>query len=187
MSDLSVYILLAAGISGVLAWLLFPRRKSLGRPEHTYRADVNEDFPSPKHYRYFSQVRRALSAEDSTYLIESAPPQVAKQALRERRAVARGYLKGLREDFTDLARLGRVIASLSPEISRKQETQRLVLNLKFQLLYAVTLLRLTTGNLPIAELENLTAIVGRLSTRMHEAMMEIGAQTAGQNPDRISA
>ncbi len=187
MSELSVYILLVAGISGVLAWLLFPRRKSSGTPAPSYRPDANEALPSPKHYQYFPQIRRALSAEDSEYLIQSAPPKVAKQALRERRAVARGYLKGLREDFLNLARLGRVIAALSPEISRKQETERLMLNLKFQLLYALTLLRLSTGNLPIGQLEHLTGIVGRLAMRLDEAMLEIGALSTGQAPGRIGA
>ncbi len=187
MSELSVYLLLVAGISGVLAWLLFPRRKSLGAPAPSYRPDENEAIPSPKHYQYFPQIRSALSAEDKEFLIQHASPQVARQALRERRAVARGYLKGLREDFSDLARLGRIIAALSPEISRKQETQRLMLTLKFELLYALVMVRLSTGNLPIGQLENLTGIVGRLATRVDEAMAEIGAQANSQNPSRISA
>jgi len=187
MSELSIYVLLVAGISVVLAWLLFPRRKSSGTPAPSYRPDGNEALPSPKHYRYFSQIRRALSVEDSAYLVQNASPQVAKQALRERRAVARGYLKGLREDFSDLAKLGRIIAALSPEISREQETQRLMLTLKFQLLYALVAVRLSAGSLPVGQLENLTGIVGRIATRLDEAIVEIDALTSGQNPGRISA
>ena len=187
MIELSAYVLLVAGISGVLAWLLFPRRKSSATPAPSYRPDENEALPSPKHYQYFPQIRRALSAEDSAYLIQSAPPEVAKQALRERRAVARAYLKGLGEDFSDLARLGRVIAALSPEVSRKQETQRLVLDLKFQLLYALIMVRLSTGNLPIEQLESLTGIVGRLATRLDEAMIEIGALSTRPVPGKIGA
>src|SRR5260370_41660069 len=109
----------------------------------------NDALPTAKHFGYFPQIRRALSSADSHYLRETAPPHVAKQALRERRAVARGFLKGLHEDFSNLARLGRTIAALSPEVSREQETERLILSLKFQVLYSLVWLRLSAGNLPL--------------------------------------
>jgi hypothetical protein len=119
--------------------------------------------------------------------MEKAPPYVAKQVLRERRAVARGFLKGLHEDFSSLARLGRIIAALSPEVSREQETERLLLSMKFQILYAFVWLRLSAGNLPVEQLEHLTGMVGRLATRMDEAMAEISALSAGQLPGGLGA
>jgi hypothetical protein len=147
----------------------------------------NDALPTAKHFGYFPLIRQALSSADSHYLLENAPPHVAKQALRERRAVARGFLKGLHEDFSNLARLGRIIAALSPEISRQQETERLILSLKFQILYAFVWLRLSTGNLPIEQLEHLTGLVGRLATRMDEAMAEISALSAGHVPGGLGA
>ena len=100
-----------------------------------------------------------------------------------RRAVARRFLKGLHEDFSNLAKLGRIIAALSPEVSHEQETERLILSLKFQILYTLVWLRLSTGNLPLQQLEHLTGLVGRLATRMDEAMAEdqraIGGPLAG--------
>ena len=117
--------------------------------------------PTAKHLRYFPQIRQALSAADSQYLMENAPPHVAKQALRERRAVARRFLKGLHEDFSNLARLGRIIAALSPEVSREQETERLILSLKFQILYTLVWLRLSTGNLPLAAAGTSDGISGK--------------------------
>jgi hypothetical protein len=187
MSNVGVYILFVAALSGVLLYLLLPRRKSRKTPASSYVPDLMKALPAPKHYPYFRQIRQALSEADTEYLMQNAPSGVAKQALRERRAVARGYLKGLHEDFSDLARLGRVIAALSPEVSRKQESQRLMLSLKFQLLYGLVWLRLATGNLPIGQLEHLTGLVGRLAARMDEAMVEIGAISAGQVPGRLGA
>jgi hypothetical protein len=186
MNELSVVILLAGVLSGIVVWLLLPRHKSTKLTAASFPADAQDRLPSAKHYSYFPQIRQALSAADSEYLRAAAPPEVVKRALRERQAVARGFLKGLHEDFSNLARLGRVIASLSPQVSRQQETERLILSLKFQIVYAFVWLRLSTGNLPLVELERLTALVGRLATRMDQAMAEINALSAGQLSRGIS-
>jgi hypothetical protein len=105
---------------------------------------------------------------------------VAKRALRERRRIALGFLKGLREDFSDLARLGRIIAALSPELSHRQETERLMLTLKFQVLYSLVWLRLSTGSMPIEQLGHLTGMIGSLAARMDEAVAQIAALSAGE-------
>jgi hypothetical protein len=179
MNDLSIVILLAV-LSGVLLWLLIPRHKSTTTATASFHPEAINALPTAKHYAYFLQVRQALSAADSQYLLETAPPHVAKQALRERRAVARRFLQGLHEDFSNLARLGRIIAALSPEVSHEQETERLFLSVKFQMLYILVWLRLSTGNLPLQQLEHLTGLVGRLARRMDEAMAKISALSAGQ-------
>jgi hypothetical protein len=180
MKDLNLIILAAVVLAGLLLRLLIPKRNSPKTNTSPYPPDANEPLPTAKHYTYFPQIRRALSSSDAEYLLKSAPPKVAKQALRERRAVARRFLGGLHEDFSNLARLGRVIAALSPEVSHKQETERLLLTLKFQVLYAVVWVRLATGSLPLQQLEHLTDLVGRLARRMDEAMAEISAIAAGQ-------
>ena len=187
MNDLGIAVLLAIALSGVLLWLLIPRHKSSRTPLASFHPDAINAFPAAKHYGYFPQIRQALSTADSRYLIENAPSHVAKQALRERRAVARHFLKGLHEDFSNLARLGRIIAALSPEVSREQETERLILSLKFQIFYTLVWLRLSTGNLPLQQLEHLTGLVGRLAKRMDEAMAEVSALSAGSLPKGISA
>jgi hypothetical protein len=187
MNELSIVILLAIALFGVLLWILIPRNKSSKSPVTAYSPDLNEALPTAKHYGYFPQIRQALSLTDARYLVETAPSHVAKQALRERRAIARRFLEGLHEDFSNLSRLGRIIAALSPEVSSEQETERLVLSLKFQFLYALVLLRLSTGNLPLLQLEHLTGLVGRLATRMDEAMAQISALSTGQIPGRLRA
>ncbi len=179
MNDSSIVILLAIALSGVLLWLLIPRHKSSKTAAASFHPDLNESLPTAKHYAYFSQIRQALSRRTLITSWKLRPPHVAKQALRERRAVARRFLEGLHEDFSNLARLGRIIAALSPEVSREQETERLMLGLKFQILYALVWLRLSTGNLPLDQLEHLTGFVGRLATRMDEAMAKISCAVGG--------
>src|ERR1700688_1659358 len=178
MNALTIVMLLAMALSGVLVWLLIPRHKSSRTAASSFPQNGNDVLPTAKHYGYFPQIRQALSVSDSHYLMDTAPPQVAKQALRERRAVARHFLMGLHEDFSNLARLGRIITALSPEVSREQETERLILSLKFQILYTLVWLRLSTGNLPLQQLEHLTGLVGKIATRMDEAMAKISALSA---------
>ncbi len=187
MNDLVIVIPVVAAISGVLIWLLSSRPKSPGSSASFSPSNLNEALPAPRHFRYFPQIRQALSVADSEYLLKMAPPDVAKQTLRERREIARQFLNGIREDFSNLAKLGRIIAALSPEVSRQQETERLILTVKFQILFALVRLRLSTGYLPIKQLEELTGLVGRLAARMDEAMAAIAAQSAGQNTERLSA
>lgn len=185
--SMGIVILIASVLCGVVLWLLVPRRKSFRPAVTSLRPNLIEALPTARHYSYFSQIRQALSVADTKYLLENAPPQVAKQALRERRAVARRYLAGLREDFSNLARLGRIIAALSPEVSHRQETERLILGVKFQILYVLVWLRLSTGNLPLEQLEHLTGLVGRLATRLDAAMTKVSALSAGQLPGRLGA
>jgi hypothetical protein len=132
----------------------------------------------PRHYRFFPQVRQALSASDGEYLDRVAPRDVAQSVHQERRAVARKFLAGLHEDFSCLERLARMVAALSPVISSEQETERLILGLKFRLLYAWVLLRLSTGRAPLEQIEQLTGLVGRLATRMDQAMAAVSALSA---------
>ena len=187
MSDLSIVIVLTLALSAVLVWLLIPRHESSKWDAAAIPGSGIQELPGARHYVYFPLIRQALSPADARYLMENAPPQVARQALRERRAVARKFLRGLHEDFSTLVNLGRTIAALSPEVSHEQERERLMLSVKFQILYALVWLRLSTGTLPLQQLEQLTSLVGRLATRMDEAMTKISALSAGPFPGRIGA
>ena len=187
MSDVLVVIPVAIVLCGILLWVLQPQRDSSGnaRPSpDSLRKNANL---AARHYQYFPQIRRALSSDDTRYLLEAAPPRVGKRVLRERRAIARHFLQGLHEDFSNLAKLGRGIASLSPVVSREQEIERLLLILKFQTLYTLVWLQIASGILPLQRLEALTRLVGRLASRMEEAVSEINAMSARQLPGDLSA
>jgi hypothetical protein len=176
MTDLAISIGFAIVSLFVLLWLA---RGRLGSPK-TARSLAGLEMEStlPRHYRFFPQVRQALSVSDRQYLRERALPDVARRALRERRAVARQFLSGLHEDFSNLERLARMIAALSPVISRQQEMERVVLGLRFRWLYFWVWLRLLTGRAPLGQIEDLTALVGRLATRMEQAMAAISSLSA---------
>ena len=187
MSDVFIVIPVAIALCGILLWVLQPQRgTSVSAPPSPDSLRKNANLAA-RHYQYFPQIRRALSSEDARYLLEAAPPRVGKRALRERRGIARSFLKGLHEDFSNLARLGRVIASLSPVVSREQELERLLLIVKFQALYALVWLQIASGILPLERLEGLTGLVGRLAARMEEAVSEINALSARQLPGDLSA
>jgi hypothetical protein len=182
MNDLSIIIPLSIAVMGVFVWLLIPNRKSSSTVASNTRSNLSQTLPTAKHFKHFPQIRQALSAADFQYLKEIAPPHVAKRALRERRTVALRFLRGLHDDFSNLSRLGRIIAALSPEVSRQQETERLILSVKFQLLYGLVWLRLSAGNLPIEQLEHLTGLVGLVARRMDEAMTAISALSVDPLP-----
>ena len=186
MSGLNLIIVLAVLLSGVLFWLLIPHRKrsEKGVPDLPKGTDA---LPGPRHYPYFPQIRQALSRGDSEYLLRNAPRPVAKRALRERRAIARRFLGGLNEDFSALAKLGRTIAALSPQVSHQQETKRLILTARFQVTYALVWLRLWSGALPLDQLEVLAGLVGRLAIRIDAAMAEVNALSTRQLEGKLSA
>jgi hypothetical protein len=188
MSEVAVCVSIALAFVTILLWLMRPSRNSaaIGRSSHPPVDQSLENFV-PRHYHFFPQIRQALSSVDEQYLREAAPPHVARQALRERRAVARQFLAGLREDFRKLERLTRVIAALSPVISREQETERFFLGLRFHFLYGLVWMRLSGGRLPLQQIEQLTGLVGRLAVRMEQAMSEVNALSSARLPRGLSA
>ena len=186
MTEFTVILAIVISFIGVVLWLQRSgRRERLPGPSPTVLLEM--DNVLPRHYRYFPQVRQALSESDGKYLDRVAPPDVAQVAHRERLAVARKFLAGLREDFLNLERLGRMIAALSPAISSEQETERLILGLKFRLLYVRVWLRLSTGREPLEQLEQLTGLVGRLATQMERATTAVGALSAPGLNSTLSA
>jgi hypothetical protein len=176
VSELTIGVVAAIAFFLAVLWLLRPwhRAPKAGPPS----IDLRTCSVLPRHYRYFPQIRQALSSSDGEYLDRVAPRAVAHSAHQERRAVARKFLSGLHQDFSSLERLARMVAALSPVISNEQETERLILGLKFRLLYAWVWLHLSTGRAPLEQIEQLTGLVGRLATRMDQAMAAVSALSA---------
>jgi len=173
MIGLAIFASLAVILFFFLLWFRRSRVRS-GRVGQS-PAELITETMLPRHYLYFPQIRQALSALDEEYLNKVAPHDVARIAHQERRAVARHFLAGLREDFSNLERLARIVAALSPVISSEQETERIILGLKFRFLYGWVWLRLSTGRASLPQIEQLTGLVGRLAKRMEEAMAAVGA------------
>jgi hypothetical protein len=185
MSELAIAISLGLPLSALLLWILLSGRRSLGHANSVKNLQMKAVLP--RHYRYFPQIRQALSAADEKYLLAVAPPQVAREAVRQRREVARKFLQGLREDFTSLEQLARMVASLSPVISREQEMQRLLLVLQFHVLFTLVRLRILTGRVPLAQIQNLTELVGRLTMRMEQTMTAIAELSTNQVSSEVAS
>jgi hypothetical protein len=185
MMEQIVAVSLGLAFALLLMWLLRPRQHAGDAVAPTIDRALETEFP--KHYRYFPQIRQALSADDNHYLREVAPHDVAQQVVRERRAIARKFLRGLREDFSGLERLARMVASLSPVVSRRQESERILLGFQFRLLYTLVWLRLSTGTVPLQQVEQLTELIGRLALRMEQAMAQISALSADRLTRELSA
>jgi len=184
MSDIGLGLLALLVLALLLVALLRPRR-GRAQPVQTL-SDLPVEDLLPRHLQYFAQVRRALSAEDAQYLRDRASRRTARRALRARRAVVRGFLAGLLEDFERLERLGRTIAALSPVVNRRQEFERLWLGARFRMVYAVVQFYLALGLVSVPQLEALTNQVGSLARRLHEAMAALSAASAGGQSSQVS-
>jgi len=173
MSEIAIAVSLAGGLGLLIVWMLLEGRRSANTVRSA--ADLNLKESLPRNYQYYPQIRQALSQADRSYLRASAPPGIAQQALRERTAIARRFMDGLLEDFNNLERLGRMVAALSPVISREHETDRLLLSLQFHLFYRLVRLRLLTGRVPLDQIGHLTELVGRLTSRIELSISAIAA------------
>jgi hypothetical protein len=179
MTQWAVYILVGLLLVGAAAYLLrFPganRAGARGRP-----ADPGEFFPV--HCRFFPQVRQSLSREDAVFMGARASPPVRKRWERCRRRVGRMYLAGLREDFSRLNRLSRLLALHSPRVRTRQEAELLWLNLRFQLLYGIVLSQILLGQPNAENLGHIASLVGGLGGRLEQAALTLSAPAGPVTP-----
>lgn len=127
---------------------------------------------------HLPQIRQVLSAEDFEYVGNHASRESKRRFRKERLRIVRGYLDALRTDFSNLLRMARVIAVLSPQIVAVEEFERLRLTATFRWRYQVIRWRLLAGLVPMAQLEGLSNVVSGLSVRMETAIRELGERTA---------
>ena len=177
MSELAGYTLLSFVFLSILIWIARPRRDTAKTANTS--SQHNLEPVVPRHYRFFPQIHQALSAGDRQYLLRGRASTCCQAIFaRRKRAIARRFLVGLCEDFSELERLARMVATLSPVISRGQETERILINLKFHMLYGLVWLRLSGGRMPLDEIGHLTDLVAHLALRMDRAISEINALSA---------
>jgi hypothetical protein len=130
------------------------------------------------HVAYLPQIRQALASADFVYLSSRGWGDLARRLRRERRRIALAYLPAVRQDFTRMLRMARVIAGLSPEIRTLQEWERLRLTARFYWRYQLIRLGLLLGFTLAGQLQDLSLIVSALSVRMESAMKELGERAA---------
>jgi hypothetical protein len=174
-----LYILAGLLLVGATAFLLlFPGANRAGARDRP--ADPAEFFPV--HCRFFPQVRQSLSREDAAFMGARASPAVRKRWERRRRCVGRMYLAGLREDFSRLNRLSRLLALHSPRVRARQEAELLWLNLRFQLLYGMVLSQILLGQSAAENVGHIASLIGGLGGRLEQAALTLGARAGTVTP-----
>lgn len=158
---------LAAALLLILLWLLFGNREP---KTDAALAALEIKKLLPVHCRHFPQLHQALGSQDENFILRRASRQLAKRWRAERQEVVRLYIHGLAQDFHGLEQLARLIATLSPEIKRKQEWEWLRLGIQFRLLYRVTLLRFALHGLPSDELMRLTEMLTGLAAGLEHSI-----------------
>jgi hypothetical protein len=153
----------------VLLYWLSRRAKAAGSAEELLKNSTSGDL-LPKHFKYFSQVRRALSNEDNEYLSRRADPIARKSALRIRRTIGLEFLFGLRDDYRRLDRLARALTALAPSANPQRETERLWQAIRFELLWLVVWGSLWSGVTPILQMQHLTNFIGTMTARLESSL-----------------
>ena len=148
------------------------------------RQSPNLEDVSARHFRYLAQLRNVLTDQDRAFVDRRLSSSSAARLRTERKAALHKYLVGIVQDFAAVDRLAREVASLSPRVEHRHESERLYLELRFRILYRLALLRLSTGtNLPFEAVARLTEILGTLSREV-EAMMTPPQTLAPDQPTR---
>lgn len=173
-----IFIILGIAIFILLLWLLFAPKWGTPRPAiQSLKIEQLE----PLHCRHFSQIRFLLRQDDLKFVERSAPRELARTWKRDRRKVLRKYLNGLAEDFACLEHLARMIASLSPEVSRKREWEWFWLGIQFRVVFQLLVIRIVLGERSLPQLARLTDFVAS-----HAAKLEVRmSQMAGVLPSRL--
>jgi len=168
---------------GVLLALLFffharARREQMpAQDSQATKAEPATELLPPSHVCYYAQIRQALARADREYLAHRATPAVRRRWEADRRTVVRGFLAGLKEDYVRLERLGRTVASLSPELSHELERERLWLGVRFRFWYGVLWVAPLGSRWTLRLLDRTTNLVGSIADRTAAAMTAIGEAT----------
>ncbi|HKW87333.1 MAG TPA: hypothetical protein VJN21_01100 [Candidatus Acidoferrales bacterium] len=172
------YVLLGIGILGLLFWLLLGPKWS-ERQSGIQSLDIEQ--LEPLHCRHFSQIQMLLRPDDRMFVERRAAASIAHAWKRERRRVLITYLKGLAEDFARLEYLARLLASLSPEVSRQREWEWFWLGMQFRLMLRLLHVRIAMGSPALPQYQRLTDFVASHAAGLESHM----AHMAGVLPSRM--
>jgi hypothetical protein len=171
-----IFALVSASIFSLLIWLL-------GKPlsEETSLGPKKIEELLPLHTQHFPQLRQSLASADSRYIRRKVSQEVEREWREERRRILQDFLIGLAQDFARLDQLSRVVASLSPRFSRREEAERIRLSLRFRINYRIVSIRIAAGHPgSMRRLVRLTELVGNLSARAEAAMARLEIVIPGQ-------
>lgn len=174
---MTVSVLLLSAFAVALLLLLAWAIRSPGSSSHTSDLDVSDEL-GRNHVTFFPQMRQATAQEDFAFLASHGSRRLLQTVRKERRSIALNYLRCLKEDFSKLWQLSRVLARLSPQVVAGQEFERFRLGVSFAIRYEMVRFGLAFGFSPFADLNSLSEMVGKLAIRLETAMNELGERAA---------
>ncbi|HXN22962.1 MAG TPA: hypothetical protein VOA41_09510 [Candidatus Dormibacteraeota bacterium] len=180
MTDTIIYVSLAVVLLLILLMIARGRRQT-SEPA-THLLPIEELFP--RHAWHFAQIRQMISEADLRFLAKRASPECCRRVQKERAQIIRKYVKGLREDFERLERLGRTVAALSPKVSHGMELERLWLSLRFRFVARLLWVRMELGVSYARPLEQLTKMIAGLASETDALLAGIDNLSA-QTQDMI--
>jgi hypothetical protein len=172
-----IFAVVSASIFALLIRLLskpLPEETSLG-------ASKKIEELLPLHTQHFPQVRQSLASADGRYIQRKVSKEALREWNEERRRILQDFLIGLAQDFARLDQLSRIVASLSPRFSRREEAEWIWLSLRFRANYRIVAMRIAAGYPgSMRGLVRLTELVGNLSARAEAAMARLEIVAPGQ-------
>jgi len=179
MPSVFLFSLVTLALLGALYWVSHRMSKDRGAA-HLLETLSAEDL-LPHHYKYFPQIRQALSTEDSRFLTLRAAPGIRRSARRARRRAALGFMYGLREDYNRLDRLARTLNALAPSASSRREVERIGLFLQFNFHWTLVWFSLWTGATPLVRIRGLADLIGSLAARLETHMAALQSVSSPQS------
>jgi hypothetical protein len=168
-----VVVVFALILAALLFWTFRPGRGSARKPEGLAVLES-----APQHLCNMGPIRRSQDRADLQFAAERGGRGLGKRLRRERRGVALLYVNSLRSDFEQLLRIARVVALLSPELSKSYEYERLRLSVVFRLRFQLVKVSLLFGDAAMPQLASLGEMVSSLAVRMETAMETLGERAA---------
>lgn len=128
----------------------------------------------PLHSQHLPQLRQSLASADTRYVRRRTSEDIERMWREERRQIVEQFLSGVAADFARIERLAKVVASLAPESSKRDEVFRVWLRFRFRVFYRFLSRRITSGRLvSIGPLIHLTNLVANLSANAERAMEQL--------------
>jgi hypothetical protein len=167
-------LIISVLIAVVLALLIWSAGKKSGTAGDGV-SQQGDTYFACKHLANLPLLRQALEPGDFEYIKEQLGKDKAQKVEKERHRIALRYLEALHEDFVNLKKTARLIASLSPEVEATQEWRRLKLSLKFEIKYRLLKAKYGLGILQFPAMWDLANLVSSLAIDLERVVSEVGA------------
>jgi hypothetical protein len=169
---MSIYAIVASVIAIGATFLLLIRLKTGGREPDVDLATWLEGFSLDA----YAPLDRLLNDESDFAFLASQPgyqPELGKELRRERRAIAREYLRYLTGDFRRLQQIAKLMVVYAREDSSPLAISLWRMDIRFYLALGLAHLRLM--RFPLAKHWNSRLVLGQLASLYHDVHPSVAA------------